>query len=88
MIERVFDPALQAAPLAVRTDPGKITIGPANFIEPNEISGFELSPIQAALLVLALTKAIEAELVYSLEIEASCRGRRGSHGFGFEGFEE
>lgn len=65
MIERVFDPAIQTAPLSVRTDPGRITIGPTNFIEPNEINGLELSPIQAALLILALTRAVNAELDYS-----------------------
>ena len=85
MIERVFDPALQTASVSVQADPGKITIGATNFLEENDVSGLELSPIQAALLVLALTKAIEVELGYSLEIETSCRG---SCGLGFEGFEE
>ena len=85
MIEHVFDPAISTAPVAVRTDPGRIIIGPANFIEQNEVSGLELSPIQAAFLVLALIRAIAAELEYSQAFTDSCRGAGGR---GFEGFEK
>lgn len=77
MIEHVFDPAIVTAPLAVRTDPGRIIIGPANFIEINEIYGLELSPIQAALLVLALTRAIAAEQSYSAAWEKERSMREG-----------
>ena len=77
MIEHVFDPAIATAPLSVRTDPGLITIGPINFLELNAVYGLELSPIQAALLVLALTRAIAAEVEYSSAWEKERATRRG-----------
>lgn len=83
MIEHVFDPAIQSAPISVRADPGRIIVGPTNFIEPNDVQGLELSPIQAALLVLSLTKAIAVELEYSQSLNDSCRGPTN---LGFEGF--
>lgn len=85
MIEHVFDPAISAAPVSVRTDPGRIIVGPTNFIELGSVQGLELSPIQAALLVLALTRAIAAELEYSQALNDSCRG---AGQCGFEGFEK
>jgi hypothetical protein len=65
MIQNVFDLANRTAPVSVRTDPGRIIVGHTNFIEPGAIEGLELSPIQAAMLVLALTNAISAEIDYS-----------------------
>lgn len=85
MIEHVFDPAISFAPISVRTDPGRIIVGPTNFIELESVHGLELSPIQAALLVLALTRAIEAELEYSQAFNDSCKGPGEC---GFEGFDK
>ena len=74
MIENVFDPLMQTEPLSVQADPGRITIGRTNFLEPSPVYGLELSPIQAALLILTLTHAIEAELEYSSYLEKHCGG--------------
>jgi hypothetical protein len=74
MIENVFDPAMETEPLTVQANPGRIIIGKTNFLEPSPVYGLELSPIQAALLVLTLTRAIEAELEYSTYLEKNCGG--------------
>lgn len=83
MITYVFDPAIETEPLAVRVDPGRIIVGLANFIEPRDVRGFELSPYQAAALVIALTDAIEAERLLSISMDKSCGG-----GNGFDGLAE
>ena len=74
MIQHVFDPAMNMAAVSVRADPGVIIIGVTNFQDPNDVQGFELSPIQAALLVLALTNAIEVELDFFQTITDTCGG--------------
>ena len=81
MLEHVFDPEIKTAPLTVKVNPGQIIIGEANFLDPSCVNGLELSPIQAALLVLALTRAIEAEVGYSMEWDKSCGGMRDFGGF-------
>lgn len=80
VIEHVFDPAIATGPVSVKTQLGLIVIGRTNFFEEIDVQGLELSPIQAAKLVLALTKAIETELEYSTAL-AEYTGK----GDGFEG---
>ena len=84
MLEHVFDPEIKTAPLSVKVNPGQIIIGETNFLDPLCVNGLEISPIQAALLVLVLTKAIEAEAQYSQELEKSCGNGLRDFG-GFEG---
>lgn len=76
MLEHVFDPDAQSQPLTVRVQPGVIRLGETNFLCPDEFSGLDLTPIRAALLVLMLTRAIEAEMTYSTELEQALRARR------------
>lgn len=85
MIQHIFDPAMSTFPITVKADPGRITIGKTSFFELETVYGLELTPIQASILVLALNKAIAAEIDYSEQFERSCKGPSGA---GFDGFFE
>lgn len=75
MYEHVFDPDAQSQPLTVVVQPGVIHLGETNFLDPRDVVGYSMTPIQAALLILTLTRAIEAELAYSVELEEHCKRR-------------
>jgi hypothetical protein len=61
MLEHIFDPACNNDGISIRVDPGQISLGRTNFLAMDEVRDIVISPIQAALLLLALRKAIDAE---------------------------
>jgi len=69
MLEHIFDPACEKDGVSIRVDPGQISLGRTNFLAMDEVRDIVISPIQAALLMLALQKAIEAEYQLAVEFE-------------------
>lgn len=69
VIEHILDPACVMDGVSIKVDPGQISLGRTNFFAMDDVADIVISPIQAALLLLALEEAIRVEYQLAVAFE-------------------